>query len=214
MVDPDDTKPAADAETDVSLTDSPETADGAADQTRITDDAFAYDDRPLTQPKPVDTAVIESVLKGLGVGFVHRIFPDPMRDPKQVALRLRAGVRQVNRTLVLRGRRSGDGFLFIINGLNQVSLRKLMRITGEEFEKPEAQYMREVVGYVPDGTPPFGHREKLRVYVDRDVMSFHNGWFPAGSPKVWMFMRTDTMLEACNGKLVELKADQKQQRAG
>ncbi|MBV6631712.1 MAG: hypothetical protein KI792_01620 [Alphaproteobacteria bacterium] len=172
---------------------------------RVTDDAFAYEEQPLTKTSPVDTGVIESVLKGLGVGFVHRVFPDPVRDPKQVALRLRAGVRQINRTLVLRGRRSGEGFLFIINGRNQVSLRKLMRATGEEFEKPDAKFMKEIVGYLPDGVPPFGHRHKLRVYADKDVMSFHNGWFPCGSSRVWMFLRTDTMLDASEGKLIDLK---------
>lgn len=208
-----DTNPAENPGGDVS---NAQAQDQAQDQgqDRATDDAFTYEDQPLTKTIPVDTGVIESVLKGMGVGFVHRVFPDPMRDPKQVALRLRAGVRQINRSLVLRGRRSGDGFLFLINGRNQVSLRKLMRATGEEFEKPDAQFMKQVVGYVPDGVPPFGHKERLRVYADQDCTAFHNGWFPAGSSKVWMFLRTDTVMDASDAKLIDLKVIPKQEKAG
>lgn len=172
-----------------------------------TNDDFVYEGRPLTEELPADTGVIESVLKGLGLTLVHRVFPDPVRDPTQVALRLRAGVRQIGRTLVLKGRRTGDGHLIIISGKNQVSLRKLLKITGEELERPDEKFMRQVVGYDADGVPPFGHRQKLKTYIDKDMMTFHNAWFPAGSPRMWMFLRTDVVAQATGGRLYDLKVE-------
>lgn len=173
------------------------------------DDDFTYEGRPLTEELPVDTGVIESVLKGHGVSFVHRVFPDAVRDPRQVALRLRAGVRQIGRTLVLRGRRTGDGHLIVISGQNQISLRKLLTVAGEELERPDKAFMHDVVGYEADGVPPFGHKEKLRVHIDKDMMTFHNGWFPAGSPRMWMFLRTDMMVQASGGRLYDLRMKDK-----
>ncbi|MEO0391800.1 MAG: YbaK/EbsC family protein [Pseudomonadota bacterium] len=175
------------------------------DQRHEASDDFVYEGRPLTEDLPVDTGIIESILKGHGVNFVHRVFSDPVRDPSQVALRLRAGVRQIGRSLVLRGRRSGDGHLVIINGKNQISLRKLLVVAGEELERPDDAFIQEVVGYDADGVPPFGHRQKLHVHIDRDITTFHNGWFPAGSPRVWMFLRTDLMVQASGGRLHDLK---------
>ncbi len=178
---------------------------GQPDKRHENADDFTYDGRPLTEELPVDTGVIESVLKGHGVSFVHRVFPDLVKDPAQVALRLRAGVRQIGRTLVLRGRRTGDGHLIIISGKNQISLRKLLTVAGEELERPDDAFIQQVVGYDLDGVPPFGHKQKLRVHIDKDVTTFHNGWFPAGSPRIWMFLRTDLMVQASGGRLRDLK---------
>jgi len=148
------------------------------------------------------------VLKGLGLTLVHRVFPDPVRDPTQVALRLRAGVRQIGRTLVLKGRRTGDGHLIIISGKNQISLNKLLKVSGEELERPDEKFMQECVGYEADGVPPFGHRQKLHTYIDKDVMTFHNAWFPAGSARMWMFLRTDVVVQATGGRLLDLKVNE------
>jgi prolyl-tRNA editing enzyme YbaK/EbsC (Cys-tRNA(Pro) deacylase) len=164
--------------------------------------------RPLTETRPGDTGIIESVLKGAGVNFVHRVFPDEVRDPAQIALRLKAGIRQICRTLVLKGRHTGDGHVVVVTGRNQISLRKLVKAAGEELERPSEEFMREFVGYPDNAVPPFGHRQRLRTYVDRDVMCFHNAWFPAGSARMWMFLRTDTVVDLAGAKVLDLRVEE------
>lgn len=167
--------------------------------------AEPVDNRTTDGQAVPDTSLIESVLKGLGLSFVHRRFPDSVRDPAQLALRLQAGVRQIARTLVLKGRRSGRGYLVVICGRNQISLRKLMLAAGEELERPDDAFMRTEVGYPADGVPPFGFRGHLLVLVDSDLMTCHNAWFPAGSANSWMFLRTDLMVEAAQARILSLK---------
>jgi Cys-tRNA(Pro) deacylase len=81
------------------------------------------------------------------------------------------GVRpeQIIKSLVFNGR-SGETVVAIVRGTAKVDRRKLSKVAG--LRKPQLappEVVQQKTGYRAGGTPPFGYREHLKVFIDDAV---------------------------------------------
>lgn len=97
-----------------------------------------------------------------------------------VAAQLGEDVRQVFKTLVLRGDRSGI-FVCVVPGDKEVDLKKAALASGN---KSAAMIpMKELLpatGYIRGGCSPIGMKRPYTIYIDRSCMDFDTIYISAG----------------------------------
>lgn len=89
-----------------------------------------------------------------------------------VAAKLGQNVKQVFKTLVLRGDKTGV-FVCVIPGDAEVDLKKAARVSGNK--KAEMIMMKELLpltGYIRGGCTPIGMKKNYPSYIDQSCLSF------------------------------------------
>lgn len=97
-----------------------------------------------------------------------------------VAEQLGEDIRQVFKTLVLRGDRSGV-FVCIVPGDREVDLKKAATVSGNKSAAMTA--MKELLpltGYIRGGCSPIGMKRPYPAYIDDSYMNFSHIYVSAG----------------------------------
>lgn len=72
---------------------------------------------------------------------------------------------------------------------------------GEDIEKADADFVRNITGFVIGGIPPIGHKEKIyHIFVDEDLLKYESLWAAGGRPPTVLSLRalTFSMLPMVN----------------
>jgi prolyl-tRNA editing enzyme YbaK/EbsC (Cys-tRNA(Pro) deacylase) len=111
-----------------------------------------------------------------------RQMPTSTRTAEEAAAAVGCEVAQIVKSLVFRGRTSGQAYLLLVAGNNRVDEARAAAAIGEPIERPDARFVREVTGFAIGGIPPLGHRQPLTTWLDRDLLRHDRVWAAAGTP--------------------------------
>ena len=118
--------------------------------------------------------------KALGVDVHPRHFPDGTRSAADAALAIGVDLGQIVKSLVFSV--DGEVVVALVAGDNRLDEAKLAVCAGgEEAWREDSDTVREATGFPIGGVPPFGHREPLRIFVDRDLLDYDELWASAGT---------------------------------
>lgn len=123
---------------------------------------------------------------------------DSTRSAAEAAEAVGCGVGQIAKSLVFRGESTGRAVLVIAGGANRVDPATLAGRVGEPVSLADPDTVRAVTGYAIGGVPPLGHRERLPIYLDEDLMGHDEIWAAAGTPRS-VFRLTPAELERITG---------------
>jgi prolyl-tRNA editing enzyme YbaK/EbsC (Cys-tRNA(Pro) deacylase) len=111
---------------------------------------------------------------------VHR-FPAGTKTARDAAAAVGCDVAQIVKSLVFRA--DDESILAFTSGANRVDIQKLARVAGaREVRRATPEEAREATGFAVGGTPPLGHPERLRAWVDPALLRFDRVWAAAGTP--------------------------------
>ena len=85
------------------------------------------------------------------------------------------------------------------------TLRPILVIT--KLKRADADFVREVTGFVIGGVPPAGHIEPLQTFMDLDLLQFSQVWAAAGSPYAVFPIKPQVLLELCTAEAVDIKVN-------
>ena len=91
-------------------------------------------------------------------------------------------VGQIVKSLIFKGRDSGDLILLLVSGANQADLSRAATAVGEPLERADASEVRARTGFAIGGVSPIGHLEAPRIFIDRDLALHTQIWAAAGAP--------------------------------
>ncbi len=97
-----------------------------------------------------------------------------------VAAKLRQNIKQVFKTLVLRGN-TGEIFICVIPGDAELNLKLAAKVSGNK--KAEMVAMKELLpltGYIRGGCSPLGMKKNYPVYIDQSCLQFEYIYISAG----------------------------------
>lgn len=117
------------------------------------------------------------------------------RSAAEAAAAVGCQVGQIAKSLVFRGRTSGQAILIIASGANRVDLAKVEALVGEPLDKADADFVRQQTGFAIGGIPPVGHDRPLTTVIDEDLLRFDTIWAAAGHPNA-VFPATPAQLVA------------------
>ena len=125
---------------------------------------------------------VHDALVALGLpADIHRM-ADSTRTAPEAAAAVGCEVGAIVKSLVMRGVRSRDPVLALVSGSNRADLALVSAAVGEDIERPDANYVREVTGYSIGGIPPVGHPAPVRTVLDEDLLRYETVWAAAGLP--------------------------------
>ena len=129
---------------------------------------------------------------------------DSTRTAQDAANACNCAVGQIVKSLIFKGRVSGDLVLLLISGANQVDLEKAADVVGEPLDRADAAEVRARTGFAIGGVSPIGHLEAPRIWMDRDLEQFDQIWAAAGAPDAVFATTPGDLLRVCGATAVAI----------
>jgi len=101
------------------------------------------------------------------------VFDKLTRTSAEAAEQIGCQVAQIAKSIVFENT-SGQAVLVVACGINRVDNEKLGLF------KANADFVKKKTGYVIGGIPPWGYKEKLITYIDKDLEQYQEIWAAAG----------------------------------
>lgn len=141
--------------------------------------------------------------RALGVDVRPREYSDGTRTAADAALAIGVELGQIVKSLVFSV--DGEVVIALVSGDNRLDEAKLAACaSGSEAWREDADTVREATGFPVGSVPPFGHREPLRVFVDRDLLDYEEVWASAGTTHHNFCITPDTLVRVTGGTVCEL----------
>jgi prolyl-tRNA editing enzyme YbaK/EbsC (Cys-tRNA(Pro) deacylase) len=135
-----------------------------------------------------------------GLELEVREFPQGTRTAADAADAIGCDVAQIVKSLVFIA--DDVPILVLTSGANRVDEAAVRQTLGvESLRKANAEEVREATGYAIGGTPPFGHRRRLRVICDPDLTVHDEVWAAAGTPSTVFPVTPARLLEVTEAEV-------------
>jgi prolyl-tRNA editing enzyme YbaK/EbsC (Cys-tRNA(Pro) deacylase) len=96
--------------------------------------------------------------------------------------------------------------LALTSGANRVDTRRLAGLAGAaDARRADPERARAATGFAVGGTPPFGHPERVRTFLDRDLLGFEEVWAAAGTPDSVFRTTPSELVRVSSAQVVDLK---------
>ncbi|MEV0277716.1 YbaK/EbsC family protein [Streptomyces sp. NPDC050610] len=143
-------------------------------------------------------------LRELGLDVEVRRFPDATRTAVEAAAAVGCELGQIVKSLVFEA--DGQPVLVLMDGSSRVDVELVRAELGaERVRRASAALVRETTGYAIGGVPPFGHRTRTRVLVDRGLLGHEVVWAAAGTPHTVFPLGPESLCEHAGGDLVDVR---------
>ena len=148
---------------------------------------------------------VQQLLQDQGFSSQVLELADSTRTAQEAAQAVGCTVEQIVKSLIFKGRDSQKPILIVASGGNRVSERKIKDYVGEKIEKADADFVRQVTGFVIGGVAPLGHTTPLETYIDEDLLQFSEIWAAAGTPHAVFKLTPQELVTITGGKVVSIK---------
>ena len=125
-------------------------------------------------------------------------------DATHVAESLGEDIKQVFKTLVLKGDKSGY-FVCVIPGNHEVDLKKAAKVSGNK--NCDLIPMKELLpttGYIRGGCSPIGMKKPFPTYIHSTAADFDHIYISAGVRGLQIQITPNDLISVCNATLCDL----------
>lgn len=165
-----------------------------------------------TRPDRADivAAVSKAIERFLGAAEVlgHTVevrrFPEGTKTAEDAARAIGCEVGQIVKSLVFMA--DDEPVLALTSGANRVDLDRLAGLAGASpARRANPEEARAATGFAVGGTPPFGHPERIRTFLDRDLLAFGEVWAAAGAPDAVFRTTPEELRRTSRADVADLK---------
>ncbi len=150
---------------------------------------------PARHPTALRTG---DLLRAAGIDTEVVEFDQPTRTSAEAAEAIGCSVAEIAKSIVFRGKTSGQAVLVVASGDRRVSEKKVEAVLGERLSRADADFVRTATGYVIGGVAPLGHAQPVRLLLDEGRCRFATVWAAGGTPYS-VFPLTPPQLQALTG---------------
>ena len=135
--------------------------------------------KPAQHPTALRTA---QLLREAGVDGEVVEFEQPTRTSAEAATAIGCSVAEIAKSIVFRGKTSGQAVIVVASGDNRVSEAKVAAKVGESLARADADFVRAATGYAIGGVAPLGYIQPVKLLLDEDLRRFEIVWAAGGTP--------------------------------
>jgi Cys-tRNA(Pro) deacylase len=144
----------------------------------------------------VDRFVEAARAAGLEPGV--RRFPEGTKTAQDAAAAIGCDVAQIVKSLVFMA--DDRPILALTSGANRVDTDRLAEIAGASAaRRATPEEARAATGFAVGGTPPFGHPDRVRTFVDETLLALPEVWAAAGTPDAVFALTPADLLRVAGG---------------
>jgi prolyl-tRNA editing enzyme YbaK/EbsC (Cys-tRNA(Pro) deacylase) len=141
-----------------------------------------------------------------------RRFPEGTKTADDAARAIGCDVGQIVKSLVFMA--DGHAVMAYTSGANRVDVVRLAELVGAaEVRRATPEEARAATGFAVGGTPPFGHPERLRSVIDRDLLGWDEVWAAAGTPDSVFPLVPAELLRVSGARPVDLAEGREEDQA-
>jgi prolyl-tRNA editing enzyme YbaK/EbsC (Cys-tRNA(Pro) deacylase) len=133
------------------------------------------------------------LLRDAGIDTDVVEFEQPTRTSAEAAAAIGCSVAEIAKSIVFRGKSSGQAVIVIASGENRVSETKVAAKLGEPLTRADADFVRTATGYAIGGVAPIGHSQPVKFLLDEDLQRYETVWAAAGTPFSVFPLRLDQL---------------------
>jgi prolyl-tRNA editing enzyme YbaK/EbsC (Cys-tRNA(Pro) deacylase) len=156
---------------------------------------------------PSSQKVVDAA-RALGLTIEIVTFAETTRTAQEAADAIGCQLAQIVKSLCFTV--DGTAIMALVSGVNQLDERKLaalMDVSRKQVKRATAEFVKEQTGFSIGGVPPFGHANRLPLYVDETLLQFDEVWAAAGTPFAVFAIQPEALVAASGGTVVSLKKD-------
>ena len=135
--------------------------------------------KPAQHPTALRTS---QLLHDAGIDTKVVEFEQPTRTSAEAAAAIGCSVAEIAKSIVFRGKNSGQAVVVVASGDNRVSEAKVAAKLGEPLTRADADFVRTATGYAIGGVAPIGYSQPVKLLLDEDLQRFETVWAAAGTP--------------------------------
>jgi prolyl-tRNA editing enzyme YbaK/EbsC (Cys-tRNA(Pro) deacylase) len=157
-----------------------------------------------TNPLSPSAQKVQDALSAFNLSFKVLELPKSTRTASEAAQAVGCQVGQIAKSLVFRTLETGRHLLVIASGSNRVNEQSLEELLGEPIGIANADFVRQVTGFVIGGVPPVGHETPLETFIDRDLLLYDQIWAAAGTPRAVFRLTPVDLVHITAGKVIDV----------
>ncbi len=131
--------------------------------------------------------------------------PQSTRTADDAARAVGCGVGQIVKSLVFKGKETQQPVLVATSGANRVNEKKIAALVSESISQADPDFVREKTGFAIGGVPPVGHVQKIRIFIDKDLLQHDEIYAAAGTPRALFKLTPAELQKITNGQVVAVK---------
>jgi prolyl-tRNA editing enzyme YbaK/EbsC (Cys-tRNA(Pro) deacylase) len=149
------------------------------------------------------TERVRAALAARGLAEIRiREFTESTATAADAAAALETSVGRIVKSLVFMV--ADEPVLVLASGPNRVDVSKLACLAGHAVTRANAEQVRKLTGFAIGGVPPIGHTQRLRAFVDRDLLQYDVVWAAAGTPKSVFPIEPRELVRITDGQVADL----------
>lgn len=161
----------------------------------------------MDKPLSPSAQKVQQALAGFGLDLQVKELTESTRTAQDAAQAVGCDVGQIVKSLVFRGKTSGEAVFVVASGANRVDEKGLAAHIGEKIEKADADFAREQTGFAIGGVAPVGHPAPLKTFIDEDLLQYPELWAAAGTPNALFSLTPQQLCLITSGTVLKVKKD-------
>lgn len=148
--------------------------------------------------------VIQDLLSKKGISFMVIELAASTRTAQDAASTIGCTIGQIVKSLIFKIKETNEPILILASGPNRVSEERIETEFRQKITKADADFTREVTEFAIGGIPPVGHKQKIRTFIDQDLLKFQELWAAAGTPNAIFNLTPADLLMLTDGKVIAI----------
>ena len=128
-------------------------------------------------------------------------FKELTRTAAEAADQIGCEIGQIAKSIIFKDG-NGQPVLVIASGKNYVDTKIVQQEIKNKIEKADADFCKEVTGFVIGGIPPYGHKQEIVTLIDADLLQYKDIWASAGKPNAVFKLTPKELVEKSKGKII------------
>jgi len=159
----------------------------------------------MTQMLSPSAEKVQETLQRLGFKNEVLELQKTTRTSAEAAQAVGCEVGQIAKSIVFRTMKTDRPLLVIASGPNRINEKRIEEKVSEPIGKADADFVREKTGFVIGGVPPVGHKEKMQIFIDEDLLRYQEIWAAAGTPNALFKLTPSELIRMTGGEVISIK---------
>lgn len=159
----------------------------------------------MSQSLATSAQKVQDVLLRLGMNLAVVELPNSARTAVEAAAAIGCTVAQIAKSLVFVTADTNEPILVIASGSNRVNEETIAKMVSQPVRKASANFVLEKTGFAIGGIPPVGHKDKLRTFIDQDLIKLAEIWAAAGTPHAVFRLTAEELVKMTEGQVISVQ---------
>ncbi len=146
---------------------------------------------------------VKAALEKLDISVDFQELPQSTRTAVEAANAVQSDVGQIVKSLVFINA-NDQPLLILTSGSNQVNEKLVSKSLGYKIHFANADIVRQQTGFAIGGVSPIGLRNKIPIYIDKDLLQYPLLWAAAGSSHAVFSISPQDLVDTTHGKVISV----------